>query len=209
MELMIIFWYGVLHAFGPDHLSAIADFSIGKERKRTLLVTLFFALGHGVMLFVFAKLLEEHIVAHEYLQYADTLAAMLIAFMGAYLLLTVALKRVHLKKHMHNEKEHIHIWFGSEHSHSSKSGLSALGIGALMGIGGARGMVVVLSVAGNVSFEVVGAFVIGVSVVFLGLGLLISIFNSKFLGNITNVRRTVFGVGGVSLLVGLNMLAGV
>ena len=28
---LIIFWYGILHAFGPDHLTAIADFSIGKD----------------------------------------------------------------------------------------------------------------------------------------------------------------------------------
>ena len=37
LGLVIIFWYGILHAFGPDHLTAIADFSIGKEAKKTFL----------------------------------------------------------------------------------------------------------------------------------------------------------------------------
>ncbi|WP_277871741.1 hypothetical protein [Sulfurimonas xiamenensis] len=37
LGLLLIFWYGVLHAFGPDHLTAIADFSIGKNKKRRYL----------------------------------------------------------------------------------------------------------------------------------------------------------------------------
>ncbi|WP_256365632.1 hypothetical protein [Sulfurimonas sp. CVO] len=37
LGLLLIFWYGVFHAFGPDHLTAIADFSIGKNKKRRYL----------------------------------------------------------------------------------------------------------------------------------------------------------------------------
>ncbi|WP_457597179.1 HoxN/HupN/NixA family nickel/cobalt transporter, partial [Hydrogenimonas sp.] len=59
LSMLLIFWYGVLHAFGPDHLTAIADFSIGKDRKKTLLITFAFAVGHGISLFVFAKILER------------------------------------------------------------------------------------------------------------------------------------------------------
>jgi hypothetical protein len=40
MGLIIIFWYGALHAFGADHLTAIADFSIGESVKKTLLTNL-------------------------------------------------------------------------------------------------------------------------------------------------------------------------
>ena len=32
--LLLIFWYGILHAFGADHLTAIADFSIGKIEEK-------------------------------------------------------------------------------------------------------------------------------------------------------------------------------
>ena len=56
-SLLLIFWYGILHAFAPDHLTAIADFSIGKNRYKTILITVFFALGHGISLLVFAKIL--------------------------------------------------------------------------------------------------------------------------------------------------------
>lgn len=43
--LVLIFWYGILHAFGPDHLTAIADFSIGKNRQKTLWITSLFAIA--------------------------------------------------------------------------------------------------------------------------------------------------------------------
>ena len=35
VALSLIFWYGILHAFGADHLTAIADFSIGKNKRKT------------------------------------------------------------------------------------------------------------------------------------------------------------------------------
>jgi len=209
MELGIFFWYGLLHAFSPDHLSAIADFSIGKNRKKTFLITMMFAFGHGLMLFLFAKVLEYQVIDYKYLQYADTVAALIIASMGTYMILMVVLNRVHLKKHIHNDSEHIHIWFGSEHSHSQKSSFSALTVGALMGIGGVRGMILVLGITNSVSLDIIGAFVAGVSVVFLVLGFLISIFNNSFLSSKENLRAAVFSVGGISLLVGVNMLGGV
>ena len=52
--ILLIFWYGILHAFGPDHLTAIADFSIGKDKNKTMIITILFAIGHGTMLFIFA-----------------------------------------------------------------------------------------------------------------------------------------------------------
>ena len=65
--LLLIFWYGILHAFGPDHLTAIADFSIGKNKQKTMLITILFALGHGLTLFIFAKILETYIIADDIL----------------------------------------------------------------------------------------------------------------------------------------------
>ena len=71
LSLLLIFWYGILHAFGPDHLTAIADFSIGKDKKKTMLITMLFAIGHGSMLFVFAKLLEVYNISQEFMGYGD------------------------------------------------------------------------------------------------------------------------------------------
>lgn len=112
MEFYIIFWYGVLHAFGPDHLVAIADFSIAKERKRALLIVAAFALGHGIALFVFAKLLQTYVLSPALLEYGDLLSSLVIIGMGAYLLYLVAAECIHLRVHQHGESEHIYIWFG-------------------------------------------------------------------------------------------------
>lgn len=208
--LLFIFWYGILHAFGPDHLTAIADFSIGKSKKKTLAITVAFAFGHGLMLFVFAKLLEVYALPEYITSYGDVVSSSVIILMGIYLLYMVANNRIHLKKHIHDEKEHIHIWFGKEHSHSNKATASAFTIGALMGIGGVRGMLVTLGMINGASVDLtmVFMFVLGVSIIFVSFGAVILYINKNLLNNIQNVRRIFTTAGLVSLVVGSNMLLG-
>lgn len=209
-SLLIIFYYGILHAFGPDHLTVIADFSIGKNRKKTLLITSLFAVGHGLTLFVFAKVLESVSISDELLGYGDMISASVIIGMGLYLLFMVLNNRVQLRKHIHNNEEHIHIWFGKSHDHSVASERSSFALGLLMGIGGVRGMLITLGVVagGTVDFTMVGAFTLGVMIVFMSFGMFILYINQNFLGNLTNVRRAFSVAGVVSLVVGTNILIG-
>jgi len=209
-SLLLIFWYGILHAFGPDHLTAIADFSIGKDKKRTLLITTLFAIGHGLSLFVFAKILQNIPISEEILGYGDVISATVIMAMGVYLLFMVATNRIHLHTHEHEGKEHVHIWFGKQHDHHQVDTTSSFTMGLLMGIGGVRGMLITLGAVqgGNVDFAMVGAFTLGVILIFVTFGLLILYINQNFLGNITNVRRTFAMAGVISLIVGSNILLG-
>ncbi len=205
----IIFWYGILHAFGPDHLTAIADFSIGKSMKKTMLITVMFAFGHGLMLFIFAKVLQLYALPESVTAYGDIISSSVIIAMGLYLLYMVATDRIQLNKHLHKGEEHIHIYFGNAHSHDSNvTSLSAWGIGALMGIGGVRGMLVTLGViqGHTVDWGMVLAFVAGVSLVFMSFGAAILYLNRTLLTNITNVRRAFMGAGIISIAVGINML---
>jgi len=209
MGYIIIFWYGILHAFGPDHLTAIADFSIGKSMKKTMLITTMFAFGHGLMLFIFAKLLEVYELPESDTAYGDIISSSVIIAMGIYLLVMVATNRIQLNKHIHNNKEHIHIYFGKEHSHNiNNSTASAWGIGALMGIGGVRGMLVTLGMlqGNSIEWTMILAFVLGVSLVFLSFGASILYLNKQYLTNITNVRRVFATAGVISVAVGTNML---
>ena len=208
--LALIFWYGILHAFGPDHLTAIADFSIGKNKKKTMLITTLFAIGHGTMLFVFANILESYIVSDKILAYGDIVSSFVIIVMGLYLLYMVYSNQINLKKHIHNDKEHIHIYFGSQHSHSNNDTKSAFTVGALMGIGGVRGMLITLGViqGQSVDFAMVLAFTLGVMMVFVGFGVVISFVNTNLLTNKKNIRAIFTTAGVVSLLVGTNMLIG-
>ncbi len=209
-SLLLIFWYGILHAFGPDHLTAIADFSIGKNRRKTLMITALFAVGHGMSLFVFAKVLESVPISEELLSYGDIISASVIIAMGVYLLFMVFTDRIQLRKHMHEQREHIHIWFGKSHEHNGDMVAkgSSLGLGLLMGAGGVRGMLVTLGAVqgGVVDFWMVGAFTMGVMLIFGAFGLVMLYINTNFLGNIGNVRRAFATAGVVSLVVGANIL---
>jgi ABC-type nickel/cobalt efflux system permease component RcnA len=210
LSLLVIFWYGILHAFGPDHLTAIADFSIGKEKKKTLLITTLFAIGHGLSLFIFAKILKSIDISPEILAYGDIISASVIIAIGLYLLFMVFTDKIHLKKHLHDGKEHIHIWFGSSHDHNNIDTTSSFSMGVLMGIGGVRGMLITLGAVkgGDVDMMMVLAFTAGVMMIFVSFGLLILYINQNFLGNLKNVRRTFTAAGVISLVVGTNILLG-
>jgi len=209
LGFFIILWYGVLHAFGPDHLTAIADFSIGKSMKKTMMITVAFAFGHGMTLFAFAKILEHCNLPENVTAYGDIISSTVIIGMGGYLLYMVFADKIHLNKHLHEGREHIHIYFGKEHSHNDKVvSTSAWTMGALMGMGGVRGMLVTLGMlqGNSIDFSMVFAFVIGVSFVFVSFGGVILYLNKEFLTNKTNVRRVFFTAGLVSVAVGTDIL---
>jgi len=171
LSLLLIFWYGILHAFGPDHLSAIADFSLAKSKKKTLLITTSFALGHGLMLFLFAKILQSVNIPESITSYGDIISSFVIIMMGLYLLYMVFTKQIQLREHIHNHQRHTHIYFGKEHEHDKKMNTSAFALGALMGIGGVRGMLITLSAVQNaeVNLLMVLFFSLGVMLVFVSL----------------------------------------
>jgi len=208
--LVLIFWYGILHAFGPDHLTAIADFSIGKNKRKTLLITSLFAIGHGLSLFIFAKILQHTELSEDILAYGDVISAIVIMGMGMYLLFMVFTHRIQIGKHRHEDKEHIHIWFSKSHEHNAVANSSSFSLGLLMGAGGVRGMLITLSAVqgGEVDLTMVGLFTLGVMFVFITFGMLILYVNQNFLGNLQNVRRAFATAGLVSLLVGTNILLG-
>lgn len=208
LGLFLIFWYGVLHAFGPDHLTAIANFSIGKSKKKTLLVTLFFAFGHGLMLFIFAKILENFIISDTLLGYGDIISSSVIIIMGLYLLYMALGDKIFLNKHIHEGKEHIHISFYKEHTHNTNDKYGALSLGALMGIGGVRGMLITLSAIENahVDFSLIMAFVLGVSVVFMTFGYFMYTINRYLLSDSKNLKSIFSILGLISLGVGFNMI---
>jgi ABC-type nickel/cobalt efflux system permease component RcnA len=210
LSLVIIFWYGVLHAFGPDHLTAIADFSIGKSKKRTMLITTLFATGHGLTLFIFAKILEDIEISDSILAYGDTISAIVIIGMGLYILFMVYSNRIQLRKHSRNGEEHIHIWFGKEHQHSSSETTTSFTMGLLMGIGGVRGMLITLGAigGGEVNILMVASFTLGVISIFLTFGVVLLYLNQNFLDNIKSVKRVFTTAGIISLIVGTEILLG-
>jgi type III secretory pathway component EscS len=177
--------------------------------KKTIFITIMFAFGHGLMLFIFAKLLQIYDLPESITAYGDIISSSVIILMGIYLLTMVATNKIQLSKHIHNNKEHIHIYFAKKHSHNiDNSTVSAWGIGALMGIGGVRGMLVTLTLLqGNtIEWTIILIFVLGISLVFLSFGASILYLNTHYLTNIINVRRVFTTAGVLSIAVGINML---
>jgi len=171
-----------------------------------------FALGHGISLFVFAKLLESMEISQDLLAYGDIVSAGVIISMGVYILFMVATERIQLRKHIHENKEHIHIWYGKSHEHSDDSvaKTSSLTLGLLMGAGGVRGMLITLGAVngGTVDFMMVGAFTLGVMLIFGAFGMVMLYVNQNLLRSLTSVRRTFTTVGLISIAVGTNILLG-
>jgi cytochrome c biogenesis protein CcdA len=157
-----------------------------------------FALGHGAMLFVFVKILEGYIISDEILGYGDIISSSVIILMGIYLLYMSLTNKILLNKHKHKGLEHIHISFSKNHNHNEKDTYSAICLGALMGIGGVRGMLVTLGViqSASVDLNLVGAFVLGVSVVFITFGYFIYGINKHLLNNGKNIK-TIFATLGL------------
>ncbi|MFT5661312.1 MAG: nickel/cobalt exporter [Sulfurimonas sp.] len=208
LSFLIIFWYGVLHAFGPDHLSVIANFSLAKSKKKTFLITVFFALGHGLMLFIFAKILQSIDIPQSVTNYGDLISAAVIIGMGIYLLYMVVTEQIQVREHFHDNKKHTHIYFGKEHEHDKKINTSVFVMGGLMGIGGVRGMLVTLSAVQNaqVTLLMVLMFSLGVMLVFVSFGVLMSYLNRYLSTNIRHMRGA-FAIAGISsIIIGTSVL---
>ena len=205
--LLIILYYGILHALGPDHLSAIALFSIGKNKKETITLSLLFAMGHGLMLYIMA-LVISHFANDELLAYGDVISAAVILLMGLYLVYLAFTDKIKIDKHQHNHEKHTHIYYKDAHLHD-KSILLSLGL--LMGVGGIRGMLVTLSAVSHnsVGVEMILAFIIGVSIVFLSFGYLIYLINERLAISENSLRYAIMSVGLFSIVIGTYNLSGV
>lgn len=209
-SLLIILYYGILHAMGPDHLSAIALFSIGKNKRETITLSLLFALGHGFMLYLMAQLIS-YFANDELLAYGDVVSAAVILIMGLYLVYLALTDKIkvdrHAHSHEHTNEEHTHVYYKNSHLHD-KGILFSLGL--LMGVGGIRGMLVTLSAvsSGAVGVEMILAFVIGVSIVFLAFGYLIYLINQRLALSTNSLRYAIMSVGLFSIAIGGYNLSG-
>ena len=206
-SLLIILYYGILHALGPDHLSAIALFSIGKKKRETFMLSLLFAMGHGTMLYLLALFVGQ-IANESILQYGDIISSGVIVLMGLYLVYLALANKIRIDKHEHHSHMHTHIYYQDAHLHN-KSMLVTLGL--LMGVGGIRGMLVTLSVISHqsVGIEMILAFIVGVSIVFLLFGYFIYLINTSFIRSANALRYGIFSVGIVSIAIGTYNLSGV
>ena len=124
----------------------------------------------------------------------------------------VVADKINIGWHWHGDKKHIHIYFGKEHTHTNAEFkgkiVSILTIGALMGAGGVRGMLVTLSAISHnqVNFFMVLSFTMGVMVVFMIFGYFLGIVNDSLAKTQKGVKVAYAIAGMVSLIVGSSMI---
>jgi ABC-type nickel/cobalt efflux system permease component RcnA len=146
------FVYGVAHVLsGPDHLAALAPFTVDRPR-RALLVGLQWAAGHsaGVALIGLASMLLREIVpVHLVSSWSERLVGVLLIGVGIWGLKRAFATRIHAHEHTHDGEHHTHIHVhrvghgqGEHRPHLHSH--AALGIGTIHGLAGGSHLLGVL-----------------------------------------------------------------
>lgn len=181
--LAAIFFAGVLHGLGPDHLAAITAFGSagGRDASRVVFFSTRFALGHAAVIAAagllgkFGRLLLPALWEHRF----EVASGWLLVLTGIALFAGLMTGRISLHAHPHQHgpapHKHFHLhWLGSQR-HAHGHGTAATVLGAMFALGGVRGLLAVVPIALAQTLAVsllrIGAFVVGIVVAMVSYGL--------------------------------------
>jgi len=181
--LALIFFAGILHGLGPDHLAAVTALStVAGGARRLVFFSLRFALGHSAVLAAagLAAHFGRDLLPAAWGARLDQVAGSLLVLTGVGLLVALALGKVSLHSHAHahgaGEHRHYHLHFFSRARHEHGHGRLAAALGALFALGGARGLLAVVPIATSetllISAVRIAAFTIGIAAAMVAYGLL-------------------------------------
>lgn len=194
--LLIILMYGAIHAFGPDHLSAIAITSVGKTKKEIFIISSLFALTHGIVLFLLAKVL--YLVAGSFIiQYADVISWSILFLLGVNLIYI-------------GMQDNLEFFIYKNKYNHKPERFTIISLGLLMGLGGLRGMLLTMGAISTTAlgFDMIFAFVVGASIVFVAFGYFIYIFSNSAKKNMSVFKSLLIGIGVISILTVLYSFGG-
>lgn len=171
---------GAIHALDADHVLALLTLNDeGSSRKRIVLLSSFWAFGHGFvllisgsLLFFFGTLIPQNVQV-----YAEMGVGLLLIALGVNCLW--GLRRASLKVHSHGKVKHIH-WQHNDHDKGDNDAPSAenhkpLMVGMLHGLGGSAPVLALIPMSQqigiSVSFSYLLLFSIGVWFSMLSFGL--------------------------------------
>jgi len=192
MLLALIFFAGVLHGLGPDHLAAITALSaVSGGTRRLVFFSTRFAIGHAAV--IAAAGLAAHygrgLLPQVWEVRLDVLAGGLLLLAGVVMLGALLLGKISLHSHLHSHHSqqhpqspealphrHFHLHFFTRDSHRHGQGSLAAALGALFALGGVRGLLAVVPIAVSQTLAIsalrVGAFTLGIIVAMVGYGVL-------------------------------------
>ena len=215
--LIVIFFFGVLHGLGPDHLAAITVFGSrgGKQLHRLTFFSARFALGHALVLAiagVLAKFGKSLMPSYMEARF-DIAGGILLVGAGLFLIagLLTGKFRLHTHQHQHpvGSHKHFHLHLSDPHKHRHSHGMMAVLLGAFFALGGFRALLMVAPIAlapalGQSALRIM-AFTLGIIAAMVAYGVLTGVALEK-LGSRRNIlwqRLSSYGVGIFSLVAGL------
>jgi len=215
--LIVIFFFGVLHGLGPDHLAAITVFGSrgGKQLHRLTFFSARFALGHALVLAiagVLAKFGKSLMPSYMEARF-DIAGGVLLVGAGLFLIagLLAGKFRLHTHQHQHpvGSHKHFHLHLSDPNKHQHSHGMMAVLLGAFFALGGFRALLMVAPIAlapalGQSALRIM-AFTLGIIAAMVSYGVLSGAALEK-LGSRRNIlwqRLSAYGVGIFSLVAGL------
>ena len=200
MLLAMIFFAGVLHGLGPDHLAAITAFGAvaGRDFRRITFFSIRFASGHALV--IAAAALAAHFgrtalpLAWE--RGFDLVAAGVLLLTGVVLLVALAMGKVSIHAHQHEHAgsvhAHLHAHFHHQAQHGHRHGKLAFLLGGLFALGGARSLLVIVPVAlaatAATSLLRITAFTVGIAASMVAYGLAAGTMLGKTSESVSNQR---------------------
>lgn len=173
LVLITLFGLGLLHGLGPDHCLAIATLAgSGPGRtRRALGVSVRFGVGHTVALAsaALASVLLGFVIPAAWEARFEVLGGLVLIGLGAW---SLATGKLLLHRHTHHHgtaaHEHLHLHVnGRTHVHETHKRWETA-FGALFGMSGVRGLVLVLplTAGASVSLACLGVLLFGMGVIF-------------------------------------------
>jgi nickel/cobalt transporter (NicO) family protein len=160
MWVLILFSLGFMHGIGPDHLAAITAYgaATGRDFRRVVFFAVRFALGHALVLGIAGVVAKfgSMMLPERWETGFDLIAATLLGLTGVVVLtglLTGVIKlHTHHHHHDHSVHHHFHLHMFSVKKHEPQEhphvhGTTAVGLGALFAMGGARSLLFVVPIA--------------------------------------------------------------
>lgn len=150
MGWLTIFVFGALHGLQPDHLAAAGALA-ARTGASVLAAAVRIAAGHAgaLLAFALAAMLLPAGLPERLEVWADVIAGASLAVIGTAVILQALRGRyvVHSHEHEHGDTahEHVHVHPArAKHEHNHGHLKSAIAVGLVLGIGGARSLVVLL-----------------------------------------------------------------
>jgi len=170
---------GALHAFDPDHLAAVTSFIARRPSARAAIgFAVRWGMGHAATLLAvgLASTLFSLAITPDIEAAAELAVGVMLVGVGVWVLTGIARGRLLIEAHAHEGHIHTHL-HRPHHDGAPASGHSIFWVGALHGLAGSAGLLVLIPVAMMSSAWSVMAYIIafnlGVTVVMAGYALAI------------------------------------